>query len=539
MFYVYIQARKLTSLPKNLNRLARPCLKASEVAPIYEGFGSPQAAFPAKGIQEKRHAMTNPPASPPGHLPDDSQPEPSPGDAPTGHVKLGAELYDDLAETDLIGAVLYDEEAFEMASLKATDFYLHRHRWIWEAFTAIRGDNDHIDYNTLEKYLAKSGHLQDVTSRHCLEYFFTPTLLHVPANARTVLDLAERRGIVARATELVKRTCNLDIPLPKKPEPIQTRWTQEQLAAAEFPEPDGPVPGLIPNGLTILGGRPKRGKSWLMLQAGCSLATGGKFLEHDLRLGKVLYYALEDRPRRLKDRTAKLGIPGYALIEYELSVKPLHLGGMAAIEQAARHGGYTMLVIDTIRRALPGKDFNKDGALFDDILSQLQSLAQQTYMAIVAILHTRKGSAGFEQDPVDDVLGSTGLTASADQVLALYTEQGKKGATLKGRGRDLDDIDLALQFDPLTCAWQSLGETSEAKNTELENEIIAVLEEFGKTTIATIAKTVGKDFSNTRRKLMSMWTSGKVKKEEIENKMYYCLPARSPGNDGSHDQSDR
>jgi hypothetical protein len=31
---------------------------------------------------------------------------------------------------------------------------------------------------------------------------------------------------------------------------------------------------------------------------------------------------------------------------------------------------------------------------------------------------------------------------AADFVLALYTEQGRKGVTLKGRGRDIDDIDL-------------------------------------------------------------------------------------------------
>ena len=456
--------------------------------------------------------------------PDDNLLEPPPAPARTERTPVSTDLYDVDAETDLIGAVLYDEEAFETAGLKAADFFIHRHRWIWEAFAAIRAADDHIDLDTLEKYLVKSGHLQDVTSRHSLDYYFTPTLSHVPANARTILDLSERRAIIARATELVKRTCNLDIPLPDKPAPLQTRWTQEQLAAAEFPEPEGPVPGLIPNGLTILGGRPKRGKSWLMLQAGCTLAIGGKFLEHDLHLGRVLYYALEDRPRRLKDRTAKLGIPDYALIEYELTVKPLHLGGMAAIEQAARHGGYAMLVIDTIRRALPGKDFNKDGALFDDILSQLQSLAQQTHIAIVAILHTRKGSAGYEQDPVDDVLGSTGLTAAADQVLALYTEQGRKGATLKGRGRDLDDIDLALEFDPLTSAWQSLGETGEARNRETRAEILDALADLGKVQAHTIAKTLGKDYSNTHKLIAALWTTGKIKKEAIEGKTFYFLP---------------
>ena len=449
-----------------------------------------------------------------------SQPCPAPEEAPEERLPSAPE-----AERDLVGAVLYDELAFERAGgLRSADFFIQRWRWVWEACEAIRAADDHIDEGSLQKELVKTGRWEEVTALHPLVHYLNPSLLHVEANARLVCEMAERRRMLAGAAELARRACDLSLPLPQAPAPLKTRWTQEELAAAEFPEPEGPIPGLIPNGLTVLGGRPKRGKSWLMLQAGCSLAVGGKFLERDLHLGKVLYYALEDRPKRLKDRTARLGIAGFALIEYELSIQPLHLGGLAAVEQAARHGGYQMIVIDTIRRALPGRDFNKDGALFDDVLSRLQQMAQQNHLAIVAILHTRKTSGGFDPDPVDDVLGSTGLTASADCVLALYTEQGRKGATLKGRGRDLDDIDLALQFDPVTCAWQSLGETGQARNTEAENEILDVLADLGKAQSRSIAKTLGKDYSNTHKRIAALWTAGKIKKEIIEGSTFYFLP---------------
>jgi hypothetical protein len=99
---------------------------------------------------------------------------------------------------------------------------------------------------------------------------------------------------------------------------------------------------------------------------------------------------------------------------------------------------------------------------------------------------------------------------------------------LRGRGRDLDDIDLALQFDPLTSAWQSMGESGQAKMKETETEIMAVLEEIGKAPIGTIARTLGKDFSNTRRSLMALWTKGKIKKEMIENKAFYFLSCQPP-----------
>ena len=122
------------------------------------------------------------------------------------------------------------------------------------------------------------------------------------------------------------------------------------------------------------------------------------------------------------------------------------------------------------------------------------------------------------------MLGSTGLTASADCVLALYTEQGKKGAMLKGRGRDLDDIDLALEFDQQTCCWQCLGETSEVKMAESENDILAVLSNVDKAQVQTIARILGKDYGNTYRRIAALWAAGKIKKEIVEGKTYYFLP---------------
>jgi guanylate kinase len=53
------------------------------------------------------------------------------------------------------------------------------------------------------------------------------------------------------------------------------------------------------------------------------------------------------------------------------------------------------------------------------------------------------------------------------------------------------------------------------------------LEENGKATIATIAKALSKNFSNTLKQLLSLWTSSKVRNEEIENKTFYFLSAKN------------
>ncbi len=57
----------------------------------------------------------------------------------------------------------------------------------------------------------------------------------------------------------------------------QKRWTVAELLDAEFPEPKWAIPNLIPEGLSIIGGRPKVGKSWLLLQAAIAVGSGGMF----------------------------------------------------------------------------------------------------------------------------------------------------------------------------------------------------------------------------------------------------------------------
>jgi len=65
------------------------------------------------------------------------------------------------------------------------------------------------------------------------------------------------------------------------------------------------VPGLFPEGVTLLASRPKMGKSWLLLQVTTAVAGGKSTLtagDQPPPVGDVLYLALEDNPRRLQRR---------------------------------------------------------------------------------------------------------------------------------------------------------------------------------------------------------------------------------------------
>jgi hypothetical protein len=118
-------------------------------------------------------------------------------------------------------------------------------------------------------------------------------------------------------------------------------FTAADLQRRTFPPIAFVIPEIIPEGLTILAGRPKVGKSWLALDIGIAIAAGRYCLgERKPTQGAVLYGALEDNPRRLQWRIDKLLSPfstewpaGLTLAN---SWRRLDQGGVADLQDGSR-----------------------------------------------------------------------------------------------------------------------------------------------------------------------------------------------------------
>ncbi|MCS7247900.1 MAG: replicative DNA helicase [Anaerolineales bacterium] len=112
------------------------------------------------------------------------------------------------AEEAVLGSVLINPEAyFEVASfLRPEDFYLIRHRWIWECFTHLHETRTPIDYLTVTEELARRGQLEEVGGAAYLSYLITnvPTSLHAQAYARIVEANSIRRQMMSAANEIAK-----------------------------------------------------------------------------------------------------------------------------------------------------------------------------------------------------------------------------------------------------------------------------------------------------------------------------------------------
>ena len=297
-------------------------------------------------------------------------------------------------------------------------------------------------------------------------------------------------------------------------EPInKTRWTVAELYNEQFLAPKFIVPRILPTGMISLAGRPKVGKSWLALQIAHAVGRGGSTLEQVAVSGKVLYLALEDTPRRLKDRCQKQGIPREANITFVTEWKSLDNGGIADLVAAMHLEGYTLIIIDTFSRAC-GRADQLDNREMNDLLGQLHQAVQSAEAATLMVDHHRKPNY-LNTDPIDDILGSTAKSAVVDAALGLYKQRGKPGATLKIAGRDVEEQELALQWDATRFCWQLLGTTEQVTAATIQGELLEALVTLGgQSTVTELAEYLGKQAGNISRELNELVAKGKVKRGE-------------------------
>lgn len=308
----------------------------------------------------------------------------------------------------------------------------------------------------------------------------------------------------------------------------KTSWTIAELFEAEFPEPRWAIPGIIPEGLTVLAGRPKIGKSWLTLQISHAVGTGGIVLGQKVNQGKVLHLALEDSARRLKTRTEKQNFPRNTDVLFETRWELLSEGGLSKLQTAITTEKYTLVIVDTLSRAIGGSD-QMDAGTMNVIMSNLHETANELGIAIILVDHHRKKGLVQNNDPIEDIFGSTGKSGPIDCAVGLYRDRGKSEAILKTALRDNTESELALLWDGQLCCWQSLGPADDVRKDSFKGEIISAMKELkanGETaTCTSIAKFIGAQRSNVSTALGELWTLGKVKKgDKTSKEVPYELP---------------
>lgn len=289
----------------------------------------------------------------------------------------------------------------------------------------------------------------------------------------------------------------------------------DQLMDLKFPEQTWLVKDRIPEGVITIAGRPKIGKSLMALDLALSIASGGNFLNRQCKKGNVLFFALEDHPRRIQSRIKQFDVKTTQDIRFWFDFKysPVNLD---LLQEVIQDNNINLVVIDTFSKFFPEADQNDHNQMID-ALGSISKLTQEMNISLILIDHHRKQQLGSSNDPIEDLFGSTGKSSQIDTCLGLYKEGGDK-YSLKMVSRDNLDIDLKLTFDPDDLRFRLSDDPNKIDPNSRKGKIISAIfnlnKQGEKATVTAIAATTEIEASNVSHDLKDLCMREIVRKAE-------------------------
>ena len=234
------------------------------------------------------------------------------------------------------------------------------------------------------------------------------------------------------------------------------------------------VDTLISQGLHILAGSPKVGKSWLVLWLAVTVAKGESVWGMGVKQGTTLYLCLEDSTLRIQNRLFEITEDAPASVHFSTNSDTL---GKGLEEQLCaflvEHPDTVLVIIDTLQM-IRGAGYDNTYANDYRDLSVLKHIADTHGIAILLIHHLRKELA---DDVFSRISGTTAISGAVDSSFTLVEEKRGSGkAKLSCIGRDIEYRELTLERNAENV-WELVSD-SRTQPELLGGQIVVLLSEL-------------------------------------------------------------
>ena len=205
------------------------------------------------------------------------------------------------------------------------------------------------------------------------------------------------------------------------------------------------IDGILSNGLAILSGDSKIGKSWMVLWLCLKISQGEPVWGLPTAKTDVIYLALEDNDWRIQQRMQDLVDEPPKNLHFGFSCGKLGAELESQIKAVLDDNPNTgLLFLDTLQmvRDNVSSRVNAYAQDYKD-LSALKKIADDHKMCIFLVHHNRKEHDG--SNVFNDMTGSTGIAGVADTCMVLRKEDRfGNDAVLSITGRDIEEKRLKL-----------------------------------------------------------------------------------------------
>lgn len=207
------------------------------------------------------------------------------------------------------------------------------------------------------------------------------------------------------------------------------------------------IDGILSDGLAVMAGDSKIGKSWMVLWFCLQISRGEPVWGFPTRKTNVVYLALEDREWRIQQRMQDLTENPPENLRFGFSCGQLGQELECQIETVLKDRPETGLIfIDTLQMVRDSAS-SKVNAYAQDYkdLSSLKRIADNHGICIFVVHHTRKDKDGT--NIFNDMTGSTAILAVADTGMVLRKDNRfGEDATLSITGRDVEERKLKMRM---------------------------------------------------------------------------------------------
>lgn len=304
----------------------------------------------------------------------------------------------------------------------------------------------------------------------------------------------------------------------------------KEIQTMDIPPINWAIENLIPEGLTLLTGRPKAGKSYMAFDIALSIANGSKFLDrYNAVQGKVLYLPYEDNARRVQQRINNvmngLEASDNLIFPSGLEFPKIDDGGVGIIHRILQEiPELRMIIIDTFGSAISQNFSNFGNSYKEDyeFMYNLQKLALDYQVGVLLIHHTRKL---LSENVFDEVVGSTGVTASPDTIMMLRKSRGK--VALHITGRDIKESNFEVQFDEDNYHWEIIADNISFATTSERQAIIDIFEADPdkELKVKEISELTGKTREATSQLLTKMRRTNEITQGSVYGSYKLPLPS--------------
>ena len=234
---------------------------------------------------------------------------------------------------------------------------------------------------------------------------------------------------------------------------------------------------ILPTGLTVLGGSQKSGKSFMVMQIGSCVAQGKDIWGFKTQKCTVLYLCLEDTIKRLRNRLIAVSDEDPEDFIFKNYSSKLGEGFEAEIDLHMQRYPETKLVIIDVFQLVRPDAGNFGYSYSQDYLDMraLKSIADEYSIAVLVVHHMKKMR---EDDPMNNLTGTVGITGAADNTWVLSRKRGQKEATMDIEGRDVDATRIKLSFEDQRWIMeevQTSEEVAKEKIPDIVNKVIAFM----------------------------------------------------------------